>query len=130
AARDHHHCAVGFDLADGHDFLTETRRFANIVSNPPYSIFREFAEHALRLAHRKVALIFPLARIVAARWLESTPLARIHVLAPRPSMPPADVVLRGEKPKGGRVDFCWLVWSQGFNGRPEIRWLHRDGKGA
>jgi hypothetical protein len=116
AARAYGHCATGFDLATGNDFLLKTRPFSNVVSNPPYSIFREFAEHALRLARHKVALVFPLARVVAARWLEQTPLARIYLLTPRPSMPPGDVILRGEKPQGGRVDFCWLVWSHGHNG--------------
>jgi len=127
AARDHGHCAAGFDITEGHDFLLSEQRVANVCSNPPYSRFREFAEHALQLARYKVALIYPLARIVAARWLRETPLARIYLLTPRPSIPPAELILRGEKPCGGRVDFCWLVWIQGFNGRPELCWLHRDG---
>lgn len=127
AARAGGHCAFGRDLADGHDFLLETRQVASIVSNPPYGIFREFAEHALQLAKYKVALIFPLARVVAAHWLRNTPLARIYLLTPRPSMPPGHVILRGEKPQGGRADFCWLIWSRGFNGNPELRWLHRNG---
>ena len=132
AARARGHCAHGSDItARGYgeigDFFDSSALVANIISNPPYSIFRQFAEHALRLARHKVCLIFPLARLVAARWLQETPLARIYLLSPRPSMPPGEWILRGNKPGGGRVDFSWLVWSQGFNGRPELRWLHRDG---
>jgi hypothetical protein len=40
------------------------------------------------------------------------------------------VILAGEKPGGGRVDFCWLVWSHDHVGAPEMRWLHRDGRVA
>jgi hypothetical protein len=31
----------------------------------------------------------------------------------RPSMPPGEVIARGEKAKGGKTDFCWLVSHQG-----------------
>jgi hypothetical protein len=27
---------------------------------------------------------------------------------------------------GGKVDFCWLAFEQGFAGEPTIAWLHRD----
>jgi transposase len=36
----------------------------------------------------------------------------------------------GEKPGGGRMDFCWLVFDENHNGPPELRWLHRDGGGT
>jgi hypothetical protein len=127
AARDHGHCAVGFDIATGCDFFQETRRFANICSNPPFDIIEEFTKHALRLARYKVALIWPLRRLPAARFLQDTPLRTIWCLTPRPSMPPAHVILNGGKVGGGKEDFAWLVWCQGYGGRPEVRWLHRDG---
>ena len=63
----------------------------------------------------------------AARWLEQTPLARIWLLTPRPSMPPGEAILRGEKPAGGKVDFCWLVFEVGYYGKSIVRWLQRDG---
>jgi hypothetical protein len=27
---------------------------------------------------------------------------------------------------GGKSDYCWLVFEHGYNGQPEMRWLHRD----
>jgi hypothetical protein len=72
-------------------------------------------------------MIFPVARLIAARWLQQTPLAVVWLLTPRPSMPPGYVILAGQKPGGGKVDFCWLVWSHDHVGQPEMRWLHRDG---
>jgi hypothetical protein len=65
-------------------------------------------------------------RLNAARWLSHTPLARIYLLTPRPSMPPGHVILAGEKPGGGSQDFCWLVWSRHHIGPPKLHWLHRD----
>jgi hypothetical protein len=118
----------GYEHFDGvADFLCRDRRVANIVCNPPYYICRNFALHALRLAYRKVAMIWLLRRLNAATWLRATPLRAVYLLSPRPSMPPAQVILAGEKPGGGRQDFCWLVWERGYIGAPELHWLCRDG---
>ena len=109
------------------DFLADTRTRPNIISNPPYNLLRPFAEHALTVTRQKVALLLPLARLNAAgRWLEHTPLRRVWLLTPRPSIPPHCLILEGQKPQGGRVDFCWWVWEQGFGGAPTIHWLCRD----
>jgi hypothetical protein len=127
AARDHHHCAAGFDIATGHDFFASDQIVSSIVGNPPFDVVEQFTRHALKLAKNKVGLIWPTRRFNAARWLQQTPLARIWLLTPRPSMPPAHVILNGGKVGGGKEDFAWLVWCQGYSGRPEVRWLHRDG---
>jgi hypothetical protein len=107
------------------DFLHCERGVENVVCNPPYSIFRPFAEHALKLATDKVAMIWLTRRLNAAHWLQRTPLARIYLLTPRPSMPPGDVVLAGEKPGGGTQDFCWLVWERDYAESPTVHWLAR-----
>lgn len=117
----------GADLAGLYDFLKlERGRSPHIVTNPPFDLCREFAEHALKLAAEKVAMIFLVRRLPAARWLKQTPLRRIWLLTPRPSMPPGHVITAGQKPGGGKHDFCWLVWEQGYIGTPEMCWLYRD----
>lgn len=114
------------------DFLTDQRRpFAsNIVCNPPFDIFEKFARHALEVTTGKVAMIWLVPRLNAARWLSGTPLRRIWLLTPRPSMPPGHVISAGQKPGGGTQDFAWLVWERGYQGKPELGWLHRDGAPA
>jgi len=117
------------DFAGVHNFLLmEQFRSPNIVCNPPFNIAAQFALHAL--AHKgtqKVAMIFPTARLNAAHWLRETPLARVWLMTPRPSMPPGHTITAGEKPGGGKTDFCWLVWTKGRIGPPDLRWLWRDG---
>jgi hypothetical protein len=100
----------------------------NIVSNPPFDIFQRFALHALSLETRKVALIWLVRTLPAARWLQDTPLARVLLLTPRPSMPPGHVITAGEKPGGGKQDFCWLIWDKAHTAPASIGWLHRDQK--
>jgi hypothetical protein len=109
------------------DFIGCDERWDNIVSNPPFDIFRPFAETALRVARRKVALIWLTRTLPAARWLQDTPLAKVLLLTPRPSMPPGYVIASGGKPGGGKQDFCWLIWDHAHKGAPTIGWLHRDG---
>ena len=105
-------------------------RGGDVVTNPPFRLARAFVERALTLGARKTAVIFPTARLNAARWLEPLPLVKIYLLTPRPSMPPGEVIARGERPCGGRMDFAWLVFNHGHSAPPELRWLHRDRSGT
>lgn len=135
SALEHGLKGYGSDLVDRgwdstrtpHDFLTgHDEQHDNIVCNPPFNIAADFALHALKLARRKVAMIFPTARLNAAHWLRETPLARVWLMTPRPSMPPGHTITAGEKPGGGKMDFCWLVWTKAHAGPAELRWLRRD----
>jgi len=124
--------AYGSDIADrGWDstpqnFFIHRSMHGNIVSNPPFDVFESFARHAIMLSRHKTALIMPTARLNAARWLTETPLRRIWLLTPRPSMPPGHHIKAGGKVGGGKSDYCWLVWQRGYGGEPEMRWLRRD----
>ena len=114
------------------DFLKSNQRFSNYAMNPPFGPIREFTEHAVRLAERKVAVVFPAARLVAAgAWLQRLPLARIYYLTPRPSMPPGpvylDLLAQGKSASGGKADFAIAIFIKNYEGEPAARWLHRDG---
>lgn len=114
----------------GRDFLSETLRPPNIVSNPPFGIAEKFVAHALRLAERKVAMLLPANWVQGdkrSRWLATTPLRRVYFITPRPSMPPGPAIEAGQKPGNGTTDYAWFVWLRGYDGAPEIRWLRRDG---
>lgn len=103
---------------------------ANIVSNPPFGIADAFAAHSLSLARKKVALLLPTKWMNGAKrgaWLETTPLRRVWLLGPRPSMPPGPAIEAGIAPGNGTTDFAWFVWEQGYRERPVLSWLRRDG---
>lgn len=109
------------------DFLNfRTAGIYNLVTNPPFDLFKEFALRALDSDAPKVAMIWLVRTLPAARWLRDTPLARILLLTPRPSMPPGYTITAGEKPGGGKQDFCWLIWDKSHDGPASIGWLHRD----
>lgn len=100
-----------------------------IVSNPPFSFAMDFAEMALRRAVTKVALLLPANWVqgkARARWLATTPLHKVLFVCPRPSMPPGHIILAGGKPGNGTTDYAVFVWLKGYDGAPEVGWLHRD----
>jgi hypothetical protein len=97
----------------------------SIVGNPPFT--DSIAQHAIKLDPIKMPLIWPFARIVAAwPWLATAPLAHIWMLTPRPALPPASYLEAGKKPEGARVEHCWLIFERGYDGLPQLGWLHRD----
>jgi len=114
------------------DFLNSPAvpdRSWSVVTNPPFRQVREFTELAVDIAKFKAAVLVPLRRLPAARWLQRLPLESIHLLTPRPSMPPASYIAAWNKPGEGTQDFCWLVFNKQVAGgrEPRVRWLHRDG---
>jgi hypothetical protein len=84
---------------------------------------------ALQLARRKVAMILPCDWLCAdkrSRWIEGTPLRRIYFITPRPSMPPGHGAANPARDRG-LANYILPVWLKGYDGRPEVRWLRRDG---
>ena len=118
----------GYERFNGvEDFLSLKRLEddESIVGNPPFD--DRFLQHAISLNPIKMALIWPLVRVVAAHeWLSTAPLARILMLTPRPPMPPGSYIAAGRKPEGARVEHCWLIFERGHRGPARIGWLHRD----
>ncbi len=113
------------------NFFSSTEENDNYVSNPPFKQFKAFALHALVHSRRKVALIWQVPRLNAARWLRQTPLQTIWLMTPRPSMPPGWAIMagnmpNGDKPGGGTQDYCWLVWDKRHTGSATINWLTRE----
>lgn len=137
------HSVIGMDIAARgkmlpviQDWLTyDGLAFDNIVTNPPFALCDDrkagthpYVEKCLAKALHKVALILPSNWVQGdkrSRWLEKTPLRRVWFVSPRPSMPPGQVLEAGIAPGNGTTDYAIFVWSHGYEGFPEIRWLRR-----
>jgi hypothetical protein len=135
ACRERHLPAEGWDIVDRgfpgtvvRDFLTyDGPGPENFITNPPFGTAQAIVERAVELARCKTAVLLPVARLNAARWLRRLPLARVWLLTPRPSMPPHSYLVAGRRPSGGSKDFCWAVFERDYPGSPSLRWLCRDG---
>ena len=115
----------GYDFGQTVDFLRDEHRpVDNIICNPPFSISLDFAKKALTLATRKVAFVQRLCWLEGqkrAAFLESSPLARVHIFRNRICMPPGEK--KDSPAKGGFIAYAWFVWEHGLVGPATVHWL-------
>lgn len=129
------HEVVATDLVDygwGHasrrDFLMERAApdgVEAVITNPPFKLAEEFAQHALTLVPR-VYLLLRLAFLEGLRWQERglcNGLTDVHVFAPRlPFMHRHGY--DGPVNSNSGMPFAWFCWQRGYAGRPRLGWLN------
>lgn len=126
------HEVTGFDIVDRgwrntsvQDFLTSTEAWkGDIVTNPPYKLAKDFVEKSLEIVEpgSKVAMLLKLTFLESQkRWplFRDNPPLRVWVFRERQSCGP-----NGEfDGSSSAVCYAWFIWSKGYKGSPEIRWL-------
>lgn len=111
----------------GVDFLMEQKLLAPIVvTNPPFKLWQQFANHALDLGARKVVLLGRVLNLegkAASALMQSRGLARVIVSAGR-----VDILPPSAKPtgKGGIIAYAWYVFERGHRGPPALHWITPD----
>jgi hypothetical protein len=103
------------------DFFTVTQKLpnANIVTNPPFNLARQFIEHALSLEPRSLALVLKGSYWHAANRLElfeRTKPSAIYPLSWRP-----DFLGLGRP----TMEVCWTVWRRDHEGPTVYRPLEK-----
>lgn len=107
-------------------------QFSNIVFHPPFKPAVRFIKKALQIASEKVVALVPLKFLAGQKrgdWFNSAEGAptQIMFLSDRPSMPPGDLLLAGKiEAKGGKVDYCWIVWDKRERYPKPPLWLRRS----
>lgn len=101
--------------------------YNNIITNPPFNLFQEFAEKALYEATDKVALFGKLQVLEGqkrATFLENSPLRTVYVFKKRQNpLRNGLPVDENGKPWASTMAFAWYVWEKGYEGDPIIKWL-------
>ena len=113
------------------NFLTDTRHYSNIVTNPPYKIALQIIKHALAttVPNGRVCALVQAKFLFSQKRMElfTIPeMERIIILSKRPSMPPGEMLLaHGESIRGnGSIDFLWAIWQVGkIKQPPTIEWI-------
>ena len=103
------------------DFLMETQKYDNIVTNPPFKNALEFAERALELSRYKVALLLKLSFLegVARRnFFKRYPPEKVWVFSQRQAL-----MKNGEPHSGGMLALAWFVWSKCNIESPTVGWV-------
>ncbi len=114
-------------LIDGKDFLDETRKFDAIITNPPFSLAKEFILKACEVAPR-FAFLLPLSYLhgkerhdeIYTRGI----LEKIYVFTRYP------LLLREIRADGrhetGMMVYAWYIFDTRHNGAPTIHWLDNN----
>lgn len=138
ALQRHGLASVGTDLVDRgygesrRDFLMELKPPDDvdaIVTNPPFRLWREFAEHALGMDVGFVALLGRLQLLEGKRvsaLFQETQLTSVMVSAGRVNMlPVVDGVPAVDKGHSGMIAWAWFVWVRHrvVHDRPSIEWF-------
>ena len=115
------------DIQNGVDFLTYDfgRTFNNVITNPPFSLAREFIEKALALTTDKV-IIFAKIQLLEGEGrrvlFDTTPLKYIYVFTRRQYvMKDGSPVDENGKRWQSTMCFAWFVWEHGYTGEPIVR---------
>ena len=102
------------------DALMELKTYPSIVTNPPYKLALEMAEHFTELGD-KVALLLKLVFLEGIKrreFFERKPPVRVYVFSQRQA-----ISKDGIPTKKGLLCFAWFVWERGNTAPPRIGWL-------
>lgn len=112
----------GFGEA-GVDFLEATKKFDNIVTNPPYNAAEGFLRTGLQLAGKKFALLLRLAFLEGANRqrtvFSQNPPSRVWVFSERITFYPAGAEVKGS----GTTAYAWFVWDKDAPSGTELKWF-------
>lgn len=118
----------GYKGTEVRDFLSITKndlKFSpDIITNPPYSLAKEFVEHSLDISMDSVKV----AMFLKMQFLESKkrydlfmkyPPKKIYVFTNRVSCGKNGVFSKD----GSAVCYAWFVWEKGYTGLPRVDWI-------
>ena len=126
---------ISTDLIDrgygqgGVNFLTHDygRTFNTVITNPPFSLAREFIEKGLKVADKYVIMLCKIQLLEGVKRKDmflNTPLKYVYVHTTRQATwkegKPTD-----SKGKKWATTMClaWFVWDKEYEGEPIIRWI-------
>jgi len=125
---------VSYDKYQGEDrkdFLKERKRYASIVTNPPYSQSFEFIQMAKKTSY-KFAFLLPLSYLHGQERYQNIyqdldfPLTKVYVFTRYPML--TDKLRKDGKYRTGMMVYAWFVWERVdmYPREPIIRWLDNN----
>jgi len=108
----------------GIDFLMETQKCDNIITNPPFKLSLPFVYKAIELANKKVAFLCRitfLEGVARKKMFQETPLENVYIFSRRITFTNPN---NGFKTHGGgMLAFAWFVRNKEHKGKPELNWI-------
>lgn len=112
------------------DFLKEERGFACVISNPPFSLAKEFILKAKQVCTTKFAFLLPLSYLHGKERHDLIysdprfPLKKVWIFTRYPLL--GERLRKDGKTNTGMMVYAWFVWQKRYKGEPTIGWLDND----
>lgn len=107
----------------GIDFLTQNKKFDNIITNPPYNCAEGFVESGIRNSSKKFALLLRLAFLEGGNRnrtiFSQTPPNRVWVFSERITFYPENAERKGS----GTTAYAWFIWDKHAKNQTELKWI-------
>lgn len=109
------------------NFLTETNKYEQIITNPPFSLAKQFIFKSKEISE-KFALLLPLSYLHGKERFDTVysdrefPLDSVYVFTRYPML--GDKLREDGKYNTGMMVYAWFLWDKNSeNQEPVIRWL-------
>ena len=114
------------------DFVNDDfDRYDNIITNPPYSLAKEFILKAKQITNNKIAMLLPLNYLHGVtRYNEiyldrKFPLKAVYVFCRYGLL--EDTIREDGTYRTGMMVYAWYIWDKSYKlGEPIIRWLNNN----
>lgn len=104
-------------------FNINTKKYDNIITNPPYFCAKEFIQKSLKISDWKVVMLLKLSFLESTdryEFFKNTPLKKVYVFCKRVNMYPEWT----EKPKNSwTIAYAWYVWEKWYEWESTIDWI-------
>ena len=109
------------------NFLKETRKFKQIITNPPFSLALEFILKAKQVCTKSFCFLLPLSYLHGKERFDLVysdtifPLSSVNVFVRYPML--GDSLRLDGKYKTGMMVYAWFVWDRHHKGPATINWI-------
>lgn len=119
---------VAYDIET--NFLTETKTYDYIITNPPFSLAHEFIQKAKCVATKKFAMLLPLSYLHGKKrhdeiYMDKTyGLKTVYVFTRYPML--GEPLRDDGKYNTGMMVYAWYIFENGHSQHPTINWIDNN----
>lgn len=113
------------------DFINDDfDRYDNIITNPPFSLAKEFILKAKEITNNKIAMLLPLNYLHGVtRYNEiyldrKFPLKAVYVFCRYGML--EETIRDDGSYRTGMMVYAWYIWDKDYKGEPIIRWINNN----
>lgn len=117
------------DINKGQDYLKFKADigYKYIITNPPFSLAKEFIQKSKEIYTEKIAMLLPLNYLHGQERYNIdifNELKCIYVFTRYPML--TDKVRKDGKYNTGMMVYAWYIWQKDYKGKPKINWIDNN----